>query len=127
MDSQKKVITICDNHQKQYPTPLIKTFAFRGAELWCPFCGTSIGMFDGGIDVESTPELEKRKDEYKLKYSEYLHAFGVLSASKTEWEGEMIEPSNLPEKEKERLQIIRKTGWKPNIKIEDVKTTVDSN
>lgn len=113
-------IRICNNHQN-YPTPLIWTFAFSGAEYWCPYCGKQEGMLGAGELVENTGELKKREEAYKKLYREYCHAHGVTSASLTEWEGKDIPPSELPEEEKNRLAKIRQLSWKPNIKVEDVK------
>lgn len=109
-------ITVCSNH-KNYLTPLISTMAFRGAELWCPFCGQK-SDFLGGEDVTFTEELQNRKLAYKAKYTDYLHAHGVTYASLTEWEGKDIEPCDLPQDEKDRLADLRKNGWKEGFEIE---------
>lgn len=118
---EEKEILICDNHIEEYPTPLIGTMAFRGCELWCPYCGEALGMFDGGTEMKSTKELESRIKKYKKRYDEYLHACAVTYASGTKWKGEIIEPINLPDEEKRRLKDIRENDWKPNIKIEEIK------
>jgi len=105
-------IVICESH-KNYQTPLIATMAFKYFELWCPFCGKKLGMFDGGEDVDVTPELQKRHDAYKAKYKEYLRANAVTYAHETMWQGKYISPSQLPQEEKEHLADLRKTGWAP--------------
>ncbi len=109
-------ITVCSNH-KNYLTPLISTMAFRGAELWCPYCGYTAD-FMAGEDAPCTEQLQSRKLAYKAKYADYLHAHGVTYASYTEWEGKPIEPVNLPQAEKDRLADLRKNGWKEGFEIE---------
>lgn len=62
-------ILICPLHSKQIP--LIFTFKFLGAELWCPYCGHTTGAPFGhfkrvkipGIDLlqEQDRWLEKSK------------------------------------------------------------------
>jgi hypothetical protein len=121
-EKNKSVITICTSH-KNYKTPLIFTMAFSGAECWCPYCGMKADMF-GGENVPSTPELEERKVKYKKASSEYLHAFGVMYARYTEFNGKDIRPEDLPQEEKERLQYIREGGWKYRVEIE---TLIDKN
>ena len=115
----KKTILICENH-KAYPTPLLSTMAFRHCELWCPFCGRKLGMFDGGTDTEWTQQLQDRHDKYKENYSEYLHACGLTYAVGTMWKGERVHPDDLPDEEKERLKNIRENGWKEKIKSADL-------
>ena len=61
---------ICEKHL-EYEVPLIFTFAFIGAEYWCPYCGNSSSMFGAGGEVEETPELIKRLNAYKKYSSEY--------------------------------------------------------
>lgn len=114
-------ILICDNHIKEYPTPLISTMSFSGAELWCPYCSTKIGMFDGGTKVPETDELKARLHAYKVATVDYLHAHAVRSASYIYWKGKMIEPIGLPDEEKKRLMEVRKSGWNYDIKIEELK------
>lgn len=119
MATTKRQILICDNH-KEYPTPLITTFVFKGCELWCPYCGTKLGMFDGGTQVDKTDELAKREKLYFEKYSDYLHAFAELTAIQIKFNGQLIPPADLPEEEKIRLKELRQNGWKPGIEIEIV-------
>lgn len=119
MNNKQEEIYICDFHKREYPTPLISTMAFRHCELWCPYCGRAMGMFDGGTAVPWTEELQKRHDVYKEKYSEFLRAKGLTYANSTEWNGELIKPDDLPEAEKARLKDIRENGWKPEVKIEE--------
>ena len=120
MEEQKTII-ICESHQRDYPTPLIYTFAFIHCEYWCPYCGNKHGMFDGGKDVPWTQELQDRHDKYKFHYQEYLHASVVSYSSGTMWKGERIHPKDLPDDEKSRLKTIRQTAWKENIKIEEMR------
>lgn len=118
----EKTMLICDHHQV-YPTPLISTMAFPYRELWCPYCGESIGLFDGGVEVKNTPELEYRKEMYSAKYSEYLHACCMTYAYGVEWDGKIIDPKDLPQEEKDRLKLIRETDWEAYVEIEDISLT----
>ena len=59
-----KEIKICENHP-EFEVPLIWTFAFNGAEYWCPYCGQNSGMLGAGEDVEETPELKERLKNIK--------------------------------------------------------------
>lgn len=116
--NKEKEIYICDFHKREYPTPLISTMAFRHCELWCPYCGRALGLFDGGTAVPWTEELQQRHDAYEKKYSEFLHAKAVTYAGLIEWEGKMIPPNDLPQAEKDRLKHIRENAWRPEVKIE---------
>ena len=40
-----KQVPACDSRHHKRPPMLIWTFAFRGAEYWCPMCGRTWGMF----------------------------------------------------------------------------------
>lgn len=100
-----KEIVICGNHEKQ--VPLISTFAFRGAEYWCPCCGALYGMFDDGpIEVESTKELEEAKKQWKEKSDDFLGAKATFACSHMMWGNKHITPEQLPEEEKQRLKNI---------------------
>ena len=100
----KRDIRICNKHDKQ--VPLIWTFAFNGAEYWCPYCGANYGMMGAGKMVKWTPELATSLEKYEEKSSEFLHANGVQVCVKTMWEDEKIDPKDLPQAEKDRLQKI---------------------
>lgn len=91
--------------------PLIWTFAFPGAEWWCPNCGQTYGMFDGYHETEETPELVKLREDFEKGTEEYRHAIGVTHCSSMQWEGKQIEYAELPVEEKKRLQKIREQ-WK---------------
>lgn len=117
---QEEEILICDNHQREYPTPLIGTMAFIYCELWCPYCGGRWGAFDAGQSVPVTQELQQRHDAYKERYKEYLHAQALTYASLTKWDGNMIKPADLPQEEKDRLKLIRDNDWRQEIKIEEI-------
>ena len=105
--SDEKTIEICPNHQ-DYPTPMLATLAFRGAELWCPHCGHTTGMFGDGIEVPDTKELKERSKKHSKHAKEFLHAMGVRACYKTTWQGNVIFPDELPQEEKDRLEKIRK-------------------
>lgn len=103
-------IRICTSHRAERPTPLIWTFAFMGAEYWCPWCGRNYGMLGAGVEVEATPELLKNAESDKAASHEYLHAKSSLACSRLKWEGEWIEPSALPQHEKDRIKAVCK-AW----------------
>ena len=104
METEKETIAICPYHQ-QKQTPLIWTYAFPGAEWWCPACGANFGMF-GEKQEEATPELLKLKEELKEKTQEFLSARGTFSCSSLKWKGERITPDKLPAEEIERRKKI---------------------
>ena len=100
-------IKICDCHDEQIP--LIFTFAFNGREYWCPHCGYGAGMFGAGVDVPSTPKLEKLLEELKEKSKAFLQAKGRQVCVELEYKGKRIKPTQLPEHEKEKdRETIRK-------------------
>ena len=96
--SQSTEIKVCRDHQEQEVTPLIWTFAFRGAEYWCPFCGDSSGMMGAGENVESTPELVERLAEYKKRSRQYLRGNSLLVCSETKYRGKWMKFSEMPAK-----------------------------
>lgn len=116
-----KFISVCNGH-KEYETPLVSTFAFNGAEYWCPYCGQTYGMMSTE-SVENTKQLQKRRDQY-TKYTNsgddaFLHAKGILVCVATTWKGKKIKPEELPKTEQKRLERIRK-AWTYGRKIEDI-------
>lgn len=116
-------ILICSNHQS-YPTPLIWTFAFNGSEYWCPFCGTTGGMFGAGKNVEITDELVSRNNLYTKASKEFLDAVSTSVCSSLLWNGNRISPKDLPEEERDRLQKIIDGGFKyKGIKIESTEAS----
>lgn len=97
---------ICTNHETEIP--MIQTFAFMGAELWCPCCGNSTGFPFGDFNnIDSSEELELKQERMRAACSEYLHAMGIRYCSKTEYKGNIISPRDLPDEEKQRLAEIR--------------------
>lgn len=118
-------IWVCDKHG-DYLVPMMHTFAFMGAELWCPFCGDTAGFPFGAEAVDETPELRKRHDLYRkaVDRSEYLHAMGVRVCASTEWprgSGKQVPPDELPDEEKQRLAVIRQNGWTFSQRAEDLR------
>ena len=113
-----KEIKICESHQ-YYETPLIWTYAFMGAEYWCPHCGNTSGMLGAGIEITETKELTKRHQAFIKYSSDYLHACGLSYASETMWKGKRIKPNKLPKYEIEKNRKIIE-DWQHNIKIEEV-------
>lgn len=106
-----KTIKVCSEHQDEEVVPLIWTFAFPGAEYWCPGCGWSMGMLGAGENVEWTQELQDRLDEYKKATRQYLRGNGLLVCSKTKYKGKWIDPSELPLKSRQFWQK-KAQSWK---------------
>ena len=102
---KEKTILICENHPEEQ-IPLIWTFAFPGAEYWCPYCGYTGGMLGAGKEVPATPELIKKAKEWEKKGSKYLKAKGTFICSRLKYRGKIIKPSELPESYKEKLSKI---------------------
>lgn len=94
--TDKSVTTkICSNHPER-ETPLIWTFAWRGAEYWCPHCGALGGILGSGRNVDTTPELEERAKTDKQKAMPYIEAVGSRSCSLMTYEGREYAPDDLP-------------------------------
>lgn len=108
---------ICSNH-RDYEVPLISTMSWNHYEYWCPYCNEHEGFLGAGESVEETEELIKRLVLYEKATKDYRHAMGVLVCSKTTWEGEMINPGDLPQEEKDRLEKLR--NWELNKKAEEL-------
>jgi len=89
------IIRICSNHRDR-PTPLIWTFAFPGAEYWCPHCGYTSGMLGAGEAAINTPYLTATLEADTLRSTEYLRARSTLVASRVLHQGQHIQPENLP-------------------------------
>lgn len=109
---------VCEDHP-DYVVPLLWTFAFIGAEYWCPYCGYKSGMLGAGIEVEETSILEERRQKYKESSKMFLRAMGRQIAVYTEYKGQRIKPSELPGDEKEKDQAII-SNWQYGVKIEAV-------
>ncbi len=88
-------IRICSGHQ-EYPTPLIWTFAFNGAEYWCPACGITEGMLGAGELVPWTWKLHHRHLRYLKRSKRFLRAKGVLICARFKYKGQWIEPEKMP-------------------------------
>jgi len=90
-------ITICSKHQ-DYQVPLIWTFAFRGCEWWCPYCGEMGGMFGTGQKVSSTNRLLDLRSWYKKSSTAFLIAMGSRDkTSMREIDGKMFYPDEFPQ------------------------------
>ena len=98
-------IRICGN-EHCVDIPLIWTFAFPGAECWCPVCGYTSGCLGAGKIVPVTPILEARLVEYEDLTREYLDARKTLVCSELMYEGKRTKPQDLPKHEIERLTTI---------------------
>lgn len=85
-------IRICSNHQEEYATPLIYTFAFCGSEYWCPYCGINLGMFEADKLIKSTPILINRYRKLKKLSKPYLLSIGNKNNITPPWKyGQKIE------------------------------------
>jgi hypothetical protein len=97
-DEAPKTIKICSQHQ-DYQVPLIWTFAFIGAEYWCPHCGNTSGMMGAGESVPITPELVALLQTFTRLSHPYLHArawTGLSGAQAVKHNGEWVRPADLP-------------------------------
>jgi len=75
-------IVICEEHI--FPKiPLISTMVFRGAELWCPYCGKTYDIF-GGRFINSTRMLESLYKRYLKTTKKYLKS--VYENKPIKWE-----------------------------------------
>ncbi len=113
-------ITICENCEMEHSQkiPLISTMAFRGAELWCPFCGETFGMFRGKqVSISVFPFLPDKKKKYEAYSNEYLKSVGLFSCSSTEIEGQRVDRKDIPEEVLDRARkVINSYQFKRKIK-----------
>lgn len=110
--SGNTTIKICSNHS-DYPVPLLWTFAFIGAEYWCPHCGYTGGMLGSGERVEPTPELLATQTAFKKLSKPYLHALafsGRSGAEAVKYQGQWVKPKDLPTEYLAELQATIK-AW----------------
>lgn len=108
---ETETIRICKHHQDDYQAPLIWTFAFRGAEYWCPYCGKLEGMLGAGEKVKSTAVLRNRLKRFRKLSEAFLDANCSQVCESMIWKGERITPSELPQEEKDKNQKII-DSWK---------------
>jgi hypothetical protein len=114
-------IKCCPCHPK--PVKLEWTFAFPGAEYWCPYCGYTSGMLGAGPVIDLPFSAAKEMVQYRKNGSmEYLEAKATASCSYLEWEGKRIQPHELPDEEKERLQKIMDDWVYPGQELEEETT-----
>jgi len=106
-----ETIKICSNHRDKEETPLIWTFAFPGAEYWCPACGKHMGMLGAEEDVKSTNKLVKRLKNYKKKSKAYLRANSALCCSYMMIKGEKRTFDSLP-KQTQSYYTNKANSWK---------------
>lgn len=92
---------ICDKHQGRM-TPMLFTFAFPGAEYWCPYCGRTSGIIGAGETVEESKLLITIKLADAKRALPYLRAVGRKVAVQTKYRGKWIKPDELPAAEKAR-------------------------
>ena len=108
--------------------PMIWTFAFNGSEWWCPKCGKNEGMMGAGENIPITQELFNLGEALskELKSTDgYLHAKGIQVCVATIWKGEKIDPADLPDKEKERLEkIVNEWEYNKSLKLKNGKLII---
>jgi len=85
---------------------LIWTFAFPGAEYWCPYCGYISGMLGAGEYRKLTFAERRAMVKYRHIGKEFLEAKSRTNCSSLIWEGKRISPVDLPVEEKQRLKAI---------------------
>lgn len=102
-------IKICGCDPK-YQVPLISTFAFRGGEFWCPYCGATTGILGAGIDVKFTEKLYGRYHIYKKYSRRCLQAKSRLACiAFTNEAGVKVERKDFPEA---MIEICEAEKWK---------------
>lgn len=98
MNKKKQAIKICSRHQYKEKTPLIWTFAFIGAEYWCPACSYIGGMLGSGENVPSTKRLKDRLDKYKKLSKKFLRANSLLYCASFQYKGEQRKFSEMSQR-----------------------------
>ncbi len=73
-----------------YIVPLLWTFAFSHNEYWCPCCGENYPMFHDEEEIEETPILKERREQYRKQTKNYLAAVGMIKGkARKKWGGQM--------------------------------------
>lgn len=98
-------IRTCRRHRDEKVVPLIWTFAFHGAEYWCPYCGMNYDMF-GGVRESADDELEQSLKEWTERTRSFLGARSALVCDLIRYKGKTMKPSELPPKVLERYKRI---------------------
>ncbi len=113
---EKKEIKICRSHS-DYQVPLIYTFAFNGAEYWCPYCGINEGMMGAGTNVVGTEKLMGREAIYKDHSESFIDARSALICSGMKLENRELKKENedIPPILKDKFRELAKS-WVYNIK-----------
>lgn len=101
---ETEIIRICKDHQEEFQAPLIWTFAFIGAEYWCPYCGRKEGMLGAGEKVKSTSVLRNRLRKFRELSEDFLDANCAQVCISMEWKGKTITYDQLPQEEKDKKQ-----------------------
>ena len=107
-------LKICVHHR--YRVPLLWTFAFPGAEYWCPYCGHTHGMLGAGDSVPVTEELLDRRDAYEEFCADYLLAQASTYCHSMTIDDVEYKREDIPEKNLEIFALARK-NWKYRIKL----------
>ena len=97
-------VKCCNRHDEN--VQLVWTFAFMGAEYWCPYCGANFGMLGAGEIRELTFAERREMIKYRNIGKDYLDARSTLVCETLLWEGKRIRPEDLPDEEKERIQSV---------------------
>lgn len=108
-----KEIKVCPGHN--FEVPLISTFAFNGAEYWCPYCGHTTGIMGDFEEVTETEELVNRRNEYERFSYDFLKAKSSRVCISLVYKGERMKPEDLPKSVKDMYAKSLK-AWEYNIK-----------
>lgn len=104
-------ITICARCQyDNKEIPMIGTMVFMGAELWCPYCGNSTGIFGERTEVKETQALLNAYEIYYAHARRYLDAMGDLTCTAKEIDGERVERGDFPSGMVENARNIVRQG-----------------
>lgn len=95
MTKENRNINICHrDHENE--VPLIFTFAFPGAEFWCPVCGFKCGMFGVIEMVPATEKLDKLEIAYRDRATPYLNYMSSKAGARIEDENGNLVPYEAP-------------------------------
>lgn len=106
-------IVVCDSCKNM---PLVWTFAFNGAEYWCPYCGKTFGCF-GRDRVKSTPKLEEKLWLYEKYSRKYLSAKSSQVCCERKINGKWVKQEDIPVKFKTRMaKIVKEYKYRMTVK-----------
>lgn len=89
-------VRVCKNHRDERETQLIDTWAFNGAEYWCPYCDYIGGFLGAGERVPQTEHLKLQHEEDVAYTKEYLKAETTLICKGMKIDGVMTPRKDFP-------------------------------